>query len=524
MKKTLILAAFTAALALISCEKKPEPQPGDNTKTLSASVLSADKASVVLTEATADAQALKLSWTSGLSEGDTEPVTYTLYANKAGKDLFTDPVSIQAGKALSRVFKGGELNDIATQLGLTEQGDIKFGVYAVADKGTYESVLSNLVTVKVTPYKAALVAPSAIFLVGDATPYGWDLSTALSLPNDGHNVYKATAVPLTVEPVSINAGFKFYFSRGQNENDDPRFLGQDPAADAFGTGIIIEDGKGDYKFLPAPAGYTNGLYDITVNLDELTVRIVRKGDLPEEPLPDKLYMLGSCFTWQWNWTGTTLDRVSGNKFEAKNVKMSFNTPENPLGFKVFLAVNKWSPYFAMADDATASNIKIQKVTTTDVPQFYPGKLRFADGTYDIAMDFDAMVATFTLVSSGGQTELPDKLYLHGGCFNPSWTFSDDLVLNKVSDNIYKATNIAFVKDDDWEGFKVYPEKEGWSNWYGMDQTSTKDNIVIVYGPTYLDENPDVADAQFYPVRLGYAKGTYDIEMNFNTMKMTLTAK
>ena len=70
MKKTpLIILAAAAAVFTFSCKKHPEPVEKPTEKTLKASVLSADKTSVVLTEANASAVALKLSWTSGLEEG-----------------------------------------------------------------------------------------------------------------------------------------------------------------------------------------------------------------------------------------------------------------------------------------------------------------------------------------------------------------------------------------------------------------------------------------------------------------------
>ncbi|MBQ9410590.1 MAG: SusE domain-containing protein, partial [Bacteroidales bacterium] len=431
MKKSLILAAAFCAVLSFSCQK-PETgnTPGggeDKTpsgKTLSAPVLQADKTAVTLDEATGSAEAIKLSWTSGLSEGDTEPVSYTVYANTEGKDLFTDPQKFEVKKALEKAFTGGELNELATKLGITDEGKIVFGVYAVADKGTYESKLSNTVTVGVTLYKPTFVGPDALYLVGAATPYGWDLSTALELPNDGNNVYKATEVPLRVLPQSLNAGFKLYFSRGE---EDTRFVGQDPASENFGDAVIVEEGMPDTQFLPAPAGYTNGIYDIEANLNELKVKITRKGDLPMPQLPDKLYMVGGCFEWAWEAANaTTLDKVSDKVYEARDIKMSFGTDQNPLGFKVWLGPDTYSPYFAQADDATKDNVKIQMVEDSEAPQFYPGKLGYEDGTYDISMDFGAMVATFTLKEAA--PEFPEKLYLLGGCFTASWTYSEDLVL------------------------------------------------------------------------------------------------
>ena len=517
MKKTaLIILAAAAAVFTFSCKKHPEPVEKPTEKTLKASVLSADKTSVVLTEANASAVALKLSWTSGLEEGDNEPVSYTVYANGEGKDLFSSPKKFEAGKTLEKSFTTEALNSLATELGLTAEGKINFGVYAVADKGTYESVLSNLVAVSVTPYKESITGPAALYIAGAATPHGWDLSQAIELPGDGHNVYKASSVPLRVLPQSLNAGFKLYFARTAPEGEKIPFLGQDPASEYFGDAKIFEEG--DAQFLPAPAGYDNGLYDIEANLNTLKVKITRKGDLPGLELPDHLYMVGGCFTWGWECTGTTLDKVTGKKYEAKNIKMSFGTSGNPLGFKVWLGVNVYSPYFAMASDATKDNVKIQLVEDSDAPQFYPGLLGYQDGVYDIAMDFDAMKATFTLVEAA--PEFPEKLYLLGACFNPSWDYSESLALTSVAEGKYEASGIVFTDMGDWSGFKIYSGL-GWAGpWYGMDlENSTSDNIILVDGDKYLAQT-GAADTQIYLGRLGYAAGKYTLKVDLKAMKLT----
>ena len=525
MKKTLFLAAALGALFTFSCQKPEANTPGggdDKTpsgKTLAAPALQADKTAVTLDEASAAQEALKLTWTSGLSEGDNEPVSYTLYANAEGKDLFTDPQKFEAGKALQKAFTGEQLNSLAAKLGISEEGKIVFGVYAVADKGTYESQLSNKVSVTVTLYKATFEGPDALYLVGAATPYGWDLSQALELPNDGNNVYKASEVPLRVLPQSLNAGFKLYFSRG-GDGEDPRFIGQDPASENFGDAIIVEEGMQDTQFLPAPAGYTNGVYDIEANLNDLKVKITRKGDLPEVQLPEKLYMVGGCFEWGWTAAEcTTLDKVSDKKYEAKGIKMAFGTNENPLGFKVWLGPDTYSPYFAMAADATKENVKILLVEDSDAPQFYPGKLGYESGTYDIAMDFNSMVATFTLIESA--PAFPEKLYLLGGCFSSDWQYSDDFVLNSVSEGVYQASGIVFTGMEDWNGFKIYSGLEWAGPWYGMDlDNSTHDNIILVDGDKYLSAT-DKADTQVYLGLLGYTEvGKYTITADLNAMKLT----
>ena len=514
MKKHLFCLAILAAAALAGCQQK-EQQPseeGGNTSQngLTAPTLSAGASSVVLQEASAASAALKLDWTAAANGVD---VSYDLYVNLSSRDLFTSPVKVAAGKALSHTFTHGELNAALTTLGVTAATEIQFGVYASASG--FDSVLSNLVKLQLTPYSEAFRNPEAVYVIGTATPYAWDLNAALRITPSQTGVYKASSLPLRTMPVSNNQSIKFAFSR---DGSDPRFAGQKPGA-AFGEITVVETGQG-YEFFPATAGYQNGLYDITVDFNTMRFSLTRKGDLPEETLPDKLWLLGNCFEWTWNFTGTTLDKVSGNVYEAKGINMRFGDDQNPLGFKIFLKENQWSPYFAMAADATKDNVKVMKVEDTDVPQFYPGKLGYTDGVYDIKVDFGAMLATFTRkgdIPSGGN--LPEVMYLHGGCFTPVWDFSDDLVLTKTASGIYEG-DIAIQEANEWDGFKIWTDKN-WTKWYGAATNSTHDEIIIVDGKAYCDEN-NLADAQIYPVTLGYAPGTWHFRLDMNNMRLQLT--
>ena len=213
MKKTLFLAAALGALFTFSCQKPEANTPGggdDKTpsgKTLAAPALQADKTAVTLDEASAAQEALKLTWTSGLSEGDNEPVSYTLYANAEGKDLFTDPQKFEAGKALQKAFTGEQLNSLAAKLGISEEGKIVFGVYAVADKGTYESQLSNKVSVTVTLYKAtSKVQTHCIWLARQPLTDGifrrpWNFPTTV-ITFTRHRKFLSASFPRALMPAS----------------------------------------------------------------------------------------------------------------------------------------------------------------------------------------------------------------------------------------------------------------------------------------------------------------------------------
>lgn len=518
MKTRFALMALLAAATLAGCQKQESQQTpgGDQTPppagSIVAPVLTASAPNVVLTEETASQVALTLTWTAASQDIQ---VKYDLYANLASRDLFTNAQKITTSAPLSHSFTGETLNQLMAALNATEATDIQFGVYVTASG--HDSKLSNVAKVKVTPYTKTFVFPTALYVIGTATPYQWDLSKALQMTASSQGIYTAQNLSLRTEPLANNQSIKFAFSR---DGSDKRFAGQAPAG-AFGDITVVETGEG-YEFFPARSNYTNGQYTVTVNLNTMKLTLTRTGDLPREDLPDKLYMLGGCFTWGWTFTGTTLDKVSDNVYEAGNVQMNFNEsdPNNPNGFKIFLGVDKWSPYFAMTDDSANGNVKIQYVENSDVPQFYPGKIGYASGVYKIQMNFNTNVATFTLTGDVSPTE-PDVLYLHGGCFNPAWAFSNDLVLSKTSSGVYEG-DITIVAAESWDGFKIWTD-QNWTKSYGASAESTHDNIIIVDVNKYK-EDTGAEDAQVYPVTLGYQPGTYHFTLNLKTMRLTMTAK
>ena len=510
MKLRYAFLALIATVAIAGCKKDDTQKPDDNgnntnTAELTAPVLSVDKATLALEEASAASAALKLDWTTA-GEG----ASYKLYANLGSRDLFTTPVEVNAGTALTHTFTHGELNEILTGFGADGETEIQFGVYASATD--MESVLSNVVKVKITPYEEKFQMPAAIYVIGTATPYAWDLTEALEIKPASEGVYSANDLPMRVLPLSNNQSIKFAFSR---DGSDPRFAGQAPGA-AFGDLTVVETGQG-YEFFPATAGYENGLYNIVVNFNAMKFTMTRTGDLPEEKLPDTLYLLGDCLEWSWSFSGTTLDKVSGKTYKAKNVNMNFG--DGNLGFKVFLGVNQWSPYFAMADDATNGNVKIQKCEDTDAPQFYPGKIGYTTGNYDITMDFDAMVATFER-KGDIQVSEPEKLWLVGSPFTPSWTFDESLVLTKTAQGTYSATDIAMDFSDEWNGFRVYKNKGDWNNCYTYKDGSKDDTGLTLY---FHDAGGD--PPQIFPAHdCGLTTGTYDITFSTSTMWLSFTKK
>lgn len=349
-------------------------------------------------------------------------------------------------------------------------------------------------------------------MVGAATPWQWDLNAGLELPesSEGSRLYLASDVELHVQPMSLNNGFKFYFSRNINDTDDPRFAAQDLSAETFGKIAVYKNGEA--QFQPGSFGYENGMYDIEVNLNTKMLTLTRTGDLPETPFPEQLYLLGDCFTWGWTWDGTQLTKAEEGIYRGQNIDMTFGD-NGDVGFKMFTERDNWSVYYAMTDDATADDISLQLVTDTDAPQVYPGKLGYGKGVYDIEVNLNTMKMTLTSKSIDYSTAYS----MTGEATPGGW--DSRTYLPKKGDNEWEATGIAMNFDGDYKGFKIFASSDGWWPWYGQTPDAPFGTVIRIDDQAASDAK---GDPQFYPSRFGYTSGTYTINLNLNTMTLTLT--
>lgn len=282
-----LTAGLAAALLLgAACSsddtaEKPVPEPA--TLTAPALTLSAD--AVLIDPELSDQPALHAEWTAATDDEQTE-VAYTLYVNLTDRDMFSGPVVIDKGAALTHDFTHGELNQLLLNTFDLEAGTeaaVRFAVYAKNADEEFDAQLSEIISCAITPKTTYPNFPPSLIMVGAATPWQWDLNAGLELPEsrEGSHQYQASGVELRVQPMSLNNGFKFYFSRNVNDTDDPRFAAQDLSAETFGKIAVYKSGEA--QFQPGSFGYENGVYDIEVNLDTKLLTLTRTGDLPEAP-------------------------------------------------------------------------------------------------------------------------------------------------------------------------------------------------------------------------------------------------
>ena len=92
-------------------------------------------------------------------------------------------------------------------------------------------------------------------------------------------------------------------------------------------------------------------------------------------------------------------------------------------------------------------------------------------------------------------------------------------LPRKGENEWEATGIRMNFDEEYNGFKIFASADGWWPWYGQQPDAEFGTVLRIDDQSTSDS---YGDPQFYPSRFGYTSGTYTINLNLNTMKLTLT--
>lgn len=535
--KSLFISAFgvlaMSAMTLLSCTKdETEPTGDGNDGTpsgeVTAPVLSSDKESVVLAVESADQTAVTFSWTAAKDGESDADVSYTLYLNLSSKDIFTEPYSKTLGKGLTASFTNAELNTILVEeLGAETESavDIQALVYATPADESAEAMQSNKVTVNVTTYAEAIVFPDALVAAGSAIGSN-DRALGTEIAKTGEGTYKAEGVRIWT---SNDAALKFY-----PDDETSEWCVVAKATESW------QDMTIDVEYLKAPqggdiypsriSGFTFGEYTVEIDLNAGTLTLTRTGDISvsDLELPDELYMRGDAIadnpTWDWELAkNMPLVKTSDKVYEAKNISLNFGG-DGTMGFNIFTGYEADNPMLGMAAESANGNI-ILALAATGEDRFRPGTIGYENGVYNIKVDFNTQQMTLTNITEGAMSMMGDA--------NPGgWTTRT--IIYKLNDHEWEATGVNLtLKDGDRDlGFKIYTTIDGWWPYYGQIYEDQGDFGVDDFGkitsiPDQATVDASVAehdgyDPAFYPSKFGYTSGTYTINVNTETMKVTLT--
>ncbi|NEU08530.1 SusF/SusE family outer membrane protein [Flavihumibacter sp. R14] len=432
---TLMLLALLATM-LASCEKATYEDlvPVEQNVPLA---LTASKTAVVLSEKNYDAEALALTWTSGTNNGSNSSISYKLLIDKQGND-FKNAVTLDLGKAVySKTYSVKDLNSLlitGMHLAPGVESTLETRIITFISGNTVQSEASTQV-IKVTPYQPVT---DKLYLIGDATPNGWNAGAATELASINNIPGKFTWKG------RLNAG-EFKFSTVLGQFSPSYNKGADNSKLLYRT----LDSQPDEKFLIAKAA----MYTVTVNLLDLSIALF-EGEDPVSPYT-RLWMVGDATPNGWNIDNPNEMRVDSGNLFVFNYNAVFNAGE----FKIPTAKGNWGADFYMP------LVDAQALSLTGV-SLVPGgspdkKWRIANaGAYKVKLDLEAMkiyIKPFTAYT---------QLWIVGDATPTGWNIDSPTPLVPDAANPYVFTYTGAlaagefkipVKTGDWGGDFFMPE-------------------------------------------------------------------
>ena len=110
--------------------------------------------------------------------------------------------------------------------------------------------------------------------------------------------------------------------------------------------------------------------------------------------------------------------------------------------------------------------------------------------------------------------------MNGTATSAQWSFPG-IAIPKIGDNEWELSGVELTITDENSNIKIYENYNEFNPYYGqIASDNTQFGIItIVHNDS---EREELGDPAFYPGRFGYTSGTYTINVNTETMRVTLT--
>tara|TARA_B100000524_G_scaffold229122_1_gene121439 strand:- start:1046 stop:2404 length:1359 start_codon:yes stop_codon:yes gene_type:complete len=244
INKSIFVLTFFAIL-FTACEDVDIVQLDPNANT----VVSLSTDNIVLTEDNAESNAVTVSWTLSDFGFDAAP-SYTIMIDVTGGD-FSESQLISAGSNYSYDFTVAELNNKLLSLGLNPNEESMVDFKLKTTLSSYQEMISESVSMTVTPFSSILDLSTNLGVVGSATPGGWGNPDIPDLP-----FYTTATADTYVAYVNLGNG-EIKFRKDNLWAENYGDSGADGTLEANGDNIAVSEGS----------------YKITVNMANLTYTI-----------------------------------------------------------------------------------------------------------------------------------------------------------------------------------------------------------------------------------------------------------
>lgn len=243
---------------------------------------------VILDKNNSSNQAMTLNWTPASNHGTNAGIAYSLQFD-VNSD-FSSPLSVEVGKSVNaKTYIMSELNTLMVTImgiGAGETQQLHVRVKATVISEDIAPDFSNVFSFSAKTYDPTELLPpyKKLFIVGGATPRGWNIDSPDSLVRDvtDHFIFRFnevfTADEFKIPTTTGNWGCDYYMPISS-------------AGDITSTDVqLVPGGTPDYKWrIP-----TSGAYKITLDLRETKIHIK-----PFTPY-DQLWLVGDATPAGWN--------------------------------------------------------------------------------------------------------------------------------------------------------------------------------------------------------------------------------
>lgn len=194
-----------------------------------------------------------------------------------------------------------------------------------------------------------------LWIIGEATPYGWDTDKATALLSAADSQeYSGT--------IYLKAGQDFKFMTVPDWGNEE--YGATPGASLVDGEITLSKGTDDSGYSKLQVA-EDGNYDILVNTDAMTARVVKSAYQATEITVCSLFLIGSATSGGWDvMTGTPLYQNTEMPYQLKAENVALDAGS----FKIAIALKgacSWNPEYWYFRDSTDDN-KIAKAQDGDI--------------------------------------------------------------------------------------------------------------------------------------------------------------
>lgn len=432
---------------------------------------------IVLNVSNATDNAISFNWNASGYGNNT--ISYALQLDTAG-DNFAHPQTIKYDQKLTSSILVNDLNSLAIAAGVLggSTKNIEFRIASYLGSGyTTPLVNSSVVTINITTFTPI---PPTLYIVGDATPGGWN--NPVPLPSQQFTRLDAVSYGIVI---NLAAG-KSYLFLPVNGDWGHKYGG----ASATG-GALLADNAVPGSNTPAPAA--SGMYQIVVNFQTGTYTVTPF----TMTIPSNLYIVGDATAGGW---ANPVPVPSQQFTQIDAVSFGIIVDLTAGGSYLFLPLNgDWTHKYGGSSATGGALLADGAVPGSNTPA--PA----TSGTYEIIVNFQT--GTYTVTPFTGAMPVPPNLYIVGDATAGGWNNPVPVPsqqFTRVSLTDFQLT----VNLSSTGSYLFLPVNGDWSHKYGG--ISATEGSILYDGAVPGSNTPGPAVTGNYLIDVDFATGKYSV--------------